>query len=321
MASNGAAIVQAPPGLDFTAEQRQLIRDTYANGATDSEFGILMEVAKARGLSPLKRQIWFVKRWDGQKKREVWGPMVSIDGLRGIAERSGQYDGQDEPEFSYDKAGKLHSCKVRVYRKGISRAFCTPAIFSEYVQLAKDKESGQWRPNAMWQKSPHVMLAKCAEALSLRKAFPEDTADMLVPEELEPTPEQDIAPVSTTNHVEVVKDQLLARLGGKLTIKDAEIPEEPPAEFEPVALQEPATPAPAKVVELKKPGTVEERRNALAEKAKTVTTREGFAQWRLSVLNRDVPWSKLTADDLTTLETEFEALTSVPEPSKDDVPF
>ena len=76
-----------------------MIRDTYANGATDSEFAVLMEVAKVRKLNPLLRQVHFVKRWDNQRKRDVWAVQIGIDGLRAVAQRTGEYDGQDEPEF------------------------------------------------------------------------------------------------------------------------------------------------------------------------------------------------------------------------------
>lgn len=165
--------------LEFSDEQRKLIRDSFANGATDSEFGVLMEVARARRLNPLLQQIHFVKRWNSARRCETWATQVGIDGLRAIAERTGRYDGQDEPEFEYDAKGALKSCKVRIYRKDISRPFVGVAMFAEYVQTKK--EGG---PNAMWARGPHFMLAKCAEALAFRKGFPEDMAGLYVPEEM-----------------------------------------------------------------------------------------------------------------------------------------
>lgn len=205
---NGSTALATP--LEFTVEQRKLIRDTFANGASDSEFGVLMEIAKARNLNPLKRQIWFTKRWDSMKKCEVWSPMVSIDGLRVIAERTGQYDGQDEPEYSYDKDGKLFSCKVRVYRKGISRPFCSEVFYAEFVQLTKEGS-----PNAMWKKMPHSQLGKCGEAVSLRKGFPEDTGGFYIPEELSSEQaERDVTPADSapSKTADAVKAKLQKRL-------------------------------------------------------------------------------------------------------------
>ena len=93
--------------MEFTEEQKQLIRDTFANGASDAEFSVLLEVARARRLNPLLRQIHFVQRWDSEKHRMVWATQVSIDGLRAVAERTGLYQGQDEPEFVENADGTL----------------------------------------------------------------------------------------------------------------------------------------------------------------------------------------------------------------------
>lgn len=172
--------------LEFSPEQRRMIRDTYVNGASESEFAVLMETAKSRNLNPLLKQIFFIKRYDSQKGREVWSCQVSIDGLRAIAERTGKYDGQDEPEFEYDSNGSIIRCKVRVYRKDISRPFVGVAVFSEYAQKKKDGNYTQF-----WKEKPSIMISKCAESLAFRKGFPEDTSNLYIPEEM---PEPDDEP-------------------------------------------------------------------------------------------------------------------------------
>jgi len=170
--------------LEFSAEQRQLIRDTFANGASDQEFAALLEVARARRLNPFLRQIHFVSRWDSQKGRAVWATQVSIDGLRAIAQRTGLYDGQDEPEFVENPDGSLRLCRVRVYRKDWQRPAVGVAFWEEYVQTSRDKQSGKDRPTPMWRKMPHVMLAKVSEAIALRKAFPEDMSGLYTGDEM-----------------------------------------------------------------------------------------------------------------------------------------
>ncbi len=170
--------------LDFDEDQRRLIRDSFANGASDAEFAVLLEVAKARRLNPLLRQIHFVQRWDSDKGRSVWAAQASIDGLRALAERTGLYAGQDEPEFVENPDGTLRLCKVRVWRKDWPRPAVGVAYWAEYVQTIRDRATGKFRPAAMWGRMPHTMLSKCAESLALRKAFPEDMAGLYTTEEM-----------------------------------------------------------------------------------------------------------------------------------------
>lgn len=176
--------------LEFTPEQREMIKNTFARGATDAEFAVLMEVASLRRLNPFLQQIYFVKRssrvgyGDAARWVDVWAYQVSIDGLRAIAERTRRYDGQDEAEYEYEPDGKtLRACRVRVYKKGISRPFVGRVFFSEYVQTTKGGG-----PTKFWAEKPHVMIAKCAEAVAFRKAFPEDMSGLYVAEELQAEP-------------------------------------------------------------------------------------------------------------------------------------
>lgn len=164
--------------LDFTAEQRQMILHTYAAGASPSEFAVLMEVAKARNLNPLTRQIYFVKL-SGK-----WTFQVSIDGLRAIAQRSGLYAGQDAPLFQYDGKGGIISCSVSAYRKDWTR----PAVG---IAFMKEFSTGQ----NLWASKPHVMLGKVAEAIALRKAFSEEMSGLYAEGELDQSVTSSPAPV------------------------------------------------------------------------------------------------------------------------------
>lgn len=179
LATTQGELTRAPvQELVFSPDQEQMIRDSFANGATKQEFEMLITIAKTRRLNPILRQIHFVKRWDSQKQREVWSTQVSIDGLRAVAQRTGLYDGQDEPEFEYN-GKELRSAKVRVYRKDWNRPAVGVALFDEYAQRKKDGQLTQF-----WREKPHIMLAKCAEALAMRKAFPEDLSGLYTPEEM-----------------------------------------------------------------------------------------------------------------------------------------
>lgn len=171
---------EAHYALRFTADQEKLIRDSFLSGATREEAAVLMEVARVRGLNPITRQIHFVKRWDSTKRADVWAYQTSIDGLRAIAERTGLYDGQDEAEYGpSDRAGNPEWAKVRVYRKDVARPFVGVAHWSEFVQTKRDGGV-----TSMWAKFPRLMLAKCAEALAFRKAFPNDMSGLYTDDEM-----------------------------------------------------------------------------------------------------------------------------------------
>lgn len=177
----------------FSSDQEKIILTTFLGGATKDEAIVLLETVRRRQLDPFSRQVYFVKRWDSAKREEVWAIQTSIDGLRSIAERTGKYDGQDEAEYGKDDHGEF--AKVRVYRKDWSpgRAAVGVAYLAEFIQKKKDGTI-----TAFWSRMPRLMLAKCAEALAIRKAFPEDTGGLYIAEEM--SQEKDVTP-----HAELAK--------------------------------------------------------------------------------------------------------------------
>jgi len=195
----GLTLADAP--LRFTAEQERMIRDQYASGASPEEFAVLMEIAKERRLNPLLRQIHFVKRWDNQKSRYVWAAQISIDGMRAVAQRTGRYNGQDEPEFGpLNGKGFPEWSKVRVYRKDWDRPAVGLVYWREYVQTT---QAGQ--PTKFWLDMPMNQLAKCAEAQALRKAFPEDCGGLYTDTEMEQATNDQPRPMVTAR-VESIRE-------------------------------------------------------------------------------------------------------------------
>lgn len=174
-------------GSPWTPEQISLIQRTVARGATVDELGLFFNIAKRAGLDVFTKQVHFVKRkvWNNDKKSydEVGTTQTGIDGYRAIADRSGNYAGSDDAIF--DSEIELHPQKamVTVYRivGGQRCAYTASARWSEYAPInPKTNEiMGQWK------KMPYLMLAKCAEALALRKAFPNDLSGLYTEEEME----------------------------------------------------------------------------------------------------------------------------------------
>jgi phage recombination protein Bet len=161
--------------VTFTDDQVKLIKQQIAPNANQNELQLFLYQCQRTGLDPLTRQIYCIHRGG---KMTI---QTSIDGFRVIAERSGNYAGQSEPEF-IEEQNKLVACKVRVFKfspKGDRyEAAVGVAYWSEYVQEFNGKVSG------LWAKMPHTMLAKVAEALALRKAFPQDLSGLYTGEEM-----------------------------------------------------------------------------------------------------------------------------------------
>lgn len=176
---------------EFNREQIELIKNTVASGATDNELLLFMEACKRTGLDPFTNQIHFVKR-NTKKKDEKgnWSTVATmtvqtgIDGYRAIAERTKTLAGIDDAIFDCEDKPHPNKASVTVWRIVNKERvpFTASARWTEYAQTYKI--NGQLEYGAMWKKMPYLMLAKCAEALALRKAFPNDLSGIYTNEEM-----------------------------------------------------------------------------------------------------------------------------------------
>lgn len=178
------AIRQVTDSDRFTEEQLRMLSDSIMKGANQGEIQFFAEVCKRTKLDPFKRQIHAVQRWDSSLKRMAWTFQTGIDGYIAIAHRDGLCAGIDDvkfiPEDESTPNPRKATCTVWKIVGGQRVPFTASARWEEYVQCTKEGN-----PNSMWRKMPYGQLGKCATALALRKAFPEELGGVYTDVEME----------------------------------------------------------------------------------------------------------------------------------------
>jgi phage recombination protein Bet len=164
-------VVEPVPLVTVTPEQLALIKKTIAKDATADELALFLYDNQRRGIHPLDRLLHFTKR--GGK----YTPITSIDLMRTRAATTGELAGMDDIEFAGTPKRADFTATARVYRlvNGQRYPYPATAYWSEYKPPAND---------FMWERMPHVMLGKCAEALALRRGFPHELSGLYEAAEL-----------------------------------------------------------------------------------------------------------------------------------------
>lgn len=183
-----AIVVTRADGMDFTREQIELIKTQICKGASDAQLSLFKATCDRLGLDPFARQIYGVMRKNRKTGDMDMTIQVSIDGFRSIADASGDYQGQTPAQWCGDDMVWREvwldkdfpaAARVGVWREGFREPLYGVATWDSYVQT-----NYEGKPTDMWATKPDVMLAKCAEALALRKAFPRKLSGVYTPDEM-----------------------------------------------------------------------------------------------------------------------------------------
>ena len=221
------------PG-SYAPAQLALIRRTVASDCNNDEFDLFVTVARNAGLDPFRKQISaLVFNKDKPDKRRM-AIVTTIDGLRTIAARSTRYrPDEDEPDFTFDPEAKgalnpagLLKAVVRIRIMDTNGAWFPVAGSATWEEFAPIKE--EWAENERgrraptgkhtldtggnWGRMPRIMLAKCAEAQALRRAFPEDLSGLYERAEFDQAQATELTP-SEVVEAATAQDRLL-RVGG-----------------------------------------------------------------------------------------------------------
>ena len=259
----GTALTIQEGQTEFSPGQVATLRQLGVENATREDLAVFFHQAVRTGLDPFARQIYMIGRnakevyWENGQKRESWVTkytiQTGIDGYRLIARRAADRANETlgyEDTLWCGEDGQWRdiwlsttppsAAKATVVRAG--QKFTATALWSEYVQTKRDGGVSN-----MWAKMSSTMLAKCAEALAMRKAFPQDLSGIYTVEEMaqadnqqpepapapapapEPTPEA--KPKQTRSRKPVTPIEPPADLPAPADDEPAEIVDEPAVEL------------------------------------------------------------------------------------------
>ncbi len=216
----------------WTAENYQTIKDSFAKGATDSEFQVFCEIGRRCGMNPFLRELWLVKY--GSNPASIF---IGRDGYRKAAQAHPDYEHHEahsvyendaldydndtgcvKHDFKLTERGELIGAYALVRKKGVERPFFRFVYFREYT-------TGQ----SLWKSKPDTMITKTAEAQALKMAFQDLFAGTYSDAEEwkeKPKPKEVLASLINPGTGEVVAEALkadkeaVAQLRGLLEVND-----------------------------------------------------------------------------------------------------
>lgn len=164
------------------AQALKLLKQVRYASLSQENFDLMLAECERRGLS-----VWCKHTWAEMRHNDIKGlPELFIgttaDGLRAIAERTGQYQGVSCRQWCgedgvwveawLDEDSHPSAARVAVRRAGCPDTPPLVARWKTYAPYTTGKREEKELP-PHWVKMDDLMLAKCALVLAIRDAFPE----------------------------------------------------------------------------------------------------------------------------------------------------
>lgn len=179
------APAETPKPTEFTAAEHSML-DAMNVPANRQGRALLFREMQRTGLDPFAKHLYLREDWNKSANKNVYAVASTIDGFRIVAARQSTYEGQTAPQWC-DKSGRWTdawyvdappvAARIGVYVRGYREPMWGIARFNEY------------KPNGgagfMWGKMPALMIAKVAEALAIRKAYPDQLSGVYTDDEMQ----------------------------------------------------------------------------------------------------------------------------------------
>lgn len=184
--------------VTFSEPQIQLLKRTICRPkkreATTDELALFVGQCKRTGLDPFSKQIYAIFRWDKRVNDEVMTVQTAIDGFRVIAERTGTYLGK-AATYWCDADAKWREVWLEKTSPAASKVLVRKVLHGHVVEIPAVAHWDEYvdRNSPMWKSMPANQLAKCAEALALRQAFPNDLSGLYTADEMAQADAQTVA--------------------------------------------------------------------------------------------------------------------------------
>jgi phage recombination protein Bet len=217
--ADGGSLALNSGQVAWNPAQRATLAQIGVAGAPEGDLAVFHHVCQRTGLDPFARQIYMIPRSEGRgaDKTVKWTIQTGIDGFRLVASRNPHYRGQTAPQWCGADGVWMDvwlaeeppsAARVGILRDDFDQPVWGIAMFREYAQTKT--WDNVTRLTKMWQDKSAHMIAKCAEALAIRKAFPQDLAAVYTEDELA----HESNPVATGRMTRVVEAPTAAELTG-----------------------------------------------------------------------------------------------------------